>query len=223
MELSEHIQMRTGGKTLVASALVIAAVLAGCGGSGGSRSTSTVAKSTVTTTTASQLTAAATTTTTTTTASPSPPVDGIEVEIPALLARRFLPSRYTCDGGDLSIPLHWSGVPNGTAELALFILDLQPVDGKTFVDWAVAGLSPTLHGLQPGQLPVGAFVGRNGFGRISNSICPGRGQTSIYVVALFALRRHLPLKPGFDASALHEQVERLARVQGMTLVRYKRL
>jgi phosphatidylethanolamine-binding protein (PEBP) family uncharacterized protein len=216
MKPSEHIQMRTEGKTLVASVLVSVAVLAGCGGSsGGSRSTSTVAKSAVTRTTASQLT--------TTTASPSPPVEGIEVEIPSLLARRFLPSRYTCDGGDLSIPLHWSGVPNGTAELALFILDLQPVDGKTFVDWAVAGLSPTLHGLQAGQLPVGALVGRNGFGRISNSICPARGQTSIYVVALFALPRHLPLKPGFDALALHEQVERLARVQGMTLVRYKRL
>ena len=146
----------------------------------------------------------------------------MQIDLPLAEPRRLLPARYTCDGSDLSIPLSWNRVPPGTAELALFVLDLQPVDGEVFADWAVAGLSPTLHGLPTGRLPPGAVVGRNGFGQDGYSICPEHGQEQIYIVALFALPHRLPLKPGFDSAALHQQVERLARVQGLTSARYLR-
>ncbi len=223
MKLSDHIQMRSSGRSLVAlMAVVGVAVLGGCGSSH-SRSTS-VAKSAGTTSqpTPTQTTTSApnTTSSTHTSTSVSPPVDAIELRIPVLLPKRFIPARYTCDGGDLSIPLHWEEVPHGTAELALFILDERR--GESSVDWAVAGLSPALSGLAAGRLPAGAVVGRNSFGQDGYSTCPERGQEQIYIVALFALPHRLPLGPGFDAEALHQQVERLARVQGVTSYRYTR-
>lgn len=215
MKQSDQTQMGTMGRVLVASTLVAVLAVAGCGGSGASRSSSPLAKSAATTT------ASRPTTTTTTTVSPSPPRSAIELQIPVLLPYRFLPERYTCDGADLSIPLRWERVPRGTAELALFILDERP-GGMTSIDWAVAGLSSALSGITAGRLPAGAVVGRNSFGKDAYSICPEHGQEQIYIVALFALSHRLPLKEGFDAAALHEQVERLARVQGLTSARYKR-
>lgn len=53
----------------------------------------------------------------------------------------------------MSLPVRWSGVPRGTVELAIFVLNLQRVHGRLFFDWALAGLSPALHGISAGTLP----------------------------------------------------------------------
>src|ERR1017187_7563044 len=86
-------------------------------------------------------------------------------------AGREVDRETTCDGADRSPALKWRGIPANAAELTLFVLDLQPVNHKLFFDWAVAGLSPKLKGLEAGRLPPGAVVGRNGFGHTGYSIC----------------------------------------------------
>ena len=32
-----------------------------------------------------------------------------------------IPARYTCDGADISVPLSWQGLPQGTQSLALIV------------------------------------------------------------------------------------------------------
>jgi phosphatidylethanolamine-binding protein (PEBP) family uncharacterized protein len=116
-----------------------------------------------------------------------------------------LPTNYSCDGEDKWPQFHWSGVPAGTAELALYAMNVQPVEGKLFVDWAVAGLDPSLGEIVSGKLPKGAVVGTNGFGKRGYSICPeGRGE--IYMFALYALPKHLALSPGFDGREARGQI-----------------
>ena len=66
-----------------------------------------------------------------------------------------LTAPYTCDGKDSWPTLAWSGVPPGTAELALYAMNMQPVEGKLFVDWALAGLDPALTGIEDGQAAQG--------------------------------------------------------------------
>ena len=110
---------------------------------------------------------------------------------------RQLPAKYTCDGTNTWPTLHWKGTPAGTAELALFAMNVQPVGGKLFFDWAVAGLDPGLEEIEAGKLPKGAVVGRNSFGQNGYSICPG-GQGEIYVFALYALPKKLAANRGFD-------------------------
>lgn len=136
-------------------------------------------------------------------------VADMRLQSPAILAANGSPGRlaatYTCDGKDSWPALRWSGVPAGTAELALFAMNVQPVEEKLFVDWALAGLDPGLEEIKAGELPAGAIVGTNGFGKRGYELCPSGGG-EIYMFALYALPRSLAPREGFDARELRKQV-----------------
>jgi phosphatidylethanolamine-binding protein (PEBP) family uncharacterized protein len=129
-----------------------------------------------------------------------------------------LPAPYTCDGKDTWPELKWSGVPTGTKELALLVLNIEPVNEALFFDWAITGLDPKLEGLQSGQLPKGAIVGRNSFGKIGYSICPPSHETIIF--ALYALPKQLPAQKGFDPMALRKQILESSGNSGLLAVSY---
>jgi phosphatidylethanolamine-binding protein (PEBP) family uncharacterized protein len=132
-----------------------------------------------------------------------------------------LPALYTCDGKNLSPALRWQGVPQGTAELALFAMNLRPVDGKLFFDWAVAGLSPELEEIEAGKLPGGAVVGRNSFGKAAYGICP-EGEDENYVFTLFALPEKLSPSQGFDPLDLRKAVLNASGNVGLLALSYAR-
>jgi phosphatidylethanolamine-binding protein (PEBP) family uncharacterized protein len=131
-----------------------------------------------------------------------------------------LPSTYTCDGKNSPPTLKWSGVPAGTKELILFVLGLQPVGETLFFNWAVAGLDPSLTEIPTGQLPTGAILGRNGYGKESYSICPAQGQGETYVFALYALTQALSPKRGFDPMSLRREVLGLSGDVGLVTAAY---
>lgn len=132
-----------------------------------------------------------------------------------------LPAEYTCDGKNTSPALRWQGVPQGTAELVLFAMNVQPVGGELFFDWAVAGLSPELEEIEAGKLPKGAVVGRNSFGKTGYGICPeGSGET--YVFTLFALPTRLSPGQGFDPLALRKAVTEASGNVGLLALSYMR-
>jgi phosphatidylethanolamine-binding protein (PEBP) family uncharacterized protein len=136
-------------------------------------------------------------------------VADMRLESPAIVAAAGSPGRlaatYTCDGADSWPAFHWSGVPAGTAELALFAMNIQPVEGRLFVDWAVAGLDPDLEGIEAGKLPKGAITGTNGFGKRGYELCPSGGG-EIYMFAVYALPTALSPPKGFDARELRKEV-----------------
>lgn len=112
-----------------------------------------------------------------------------------------IPKQYTCDGADLTLPVAWSGVPAGTAELALVLDD---PDARGFVHWVVVGIPPTASGLDGGSLPAGARDGRTGFGRAGyGGPCPPSG-THHYVLTLYALSAPLSLPATPTASELQQ-------------------
>ena len=49
---------------------------------------------------------------------------------PAFTPNGHIPSKYTCEGDDLSPPLAWNGVPGGTKSLVLIIDDPDAPDPK---------------------------------------------------------------------------------------------
>jgi len=132
-----------------------------------------------------------------------------------------LPATYTCDGKDTWPPLKWSGVPAGTAELALFALNLEPVDEALFFDWALAGIDPSSEGTESGQLPKGAVVGRNSFGKNGYSICPA-GDRETVIFALYALPQDLGARTGFDPATLRKQILASSGNSGLLAVSYGR-
>jgi phosphatidylethanolamine-binding protein (PEBP) family uncharacterized protein len=140
-----------------------------------------------------------------------------------LVREELIPARYTCDGADVSLPVRWSGAPPGTAEVAIFVVNLQPVHGRLFFDWAVAALGPTLRAIPPGRLPSGAVLGRNSFGKAGYSICPPRGtREEHFIVRVFALAHPLAAKTGFDAETLFHEALQAPKVSGGTSGVYSR-
>jgi phosphatidylethanolamine-binding protein (PEBP) family uncharacterized protein len=132
-----------------------------------------------------------------------------------------LPAQYTCDGNNTSPALRWQGVPQGTAELALFAMNLRPVDGTLFFDWAVAGLSPDLEEINAGELPKGTVVGRNSFGKTDYQICPEDGSET-YMFTLFAVPKKLSPAQGFAPLALRKAVLDASGNVGLLALSYTR-
>ena len=108
-----------------------------------------------------------------------------------------IPQKNTCDGADEPLSIAWSGVPAGTAQLALVMDD---PDANGFVHWLVVGIPATASGLSGSALPDGARDGRTGFGRTGyGGPCPPSG-THRYVITLYALSSplDLPATPSAD-------------------------
>jgi phosphatidylethanolamine-binding protein (PEBP) family uncharacterized protein len=130
-----------------------------------------------------------------------------------------LPAEFTCDGKNTSPALRWRGVPAGTAELALFTMNVQPVNEKLFFDWAVGGLSPELAEIEAGKLPKGAVTGRNSFGKNGYGICPDGGSET-YMFVLFALPKKLSPSQGFDPLTLRKEATDLSGNAGILALSY---
>jgi phosphatidylethanolamine-binding protein (PEBP) family uncharacterized protein len=131
-----------------------------------------------------------------------------------------LTAANTCDGENSSPAIEWGGIPSGTAELALFVMNVHPVDGKLYFDWAVAGIDPSATGLKAGALPEDAVIGRNGEGQDKYSLCPPDSGKEVYVFALYALPRSLAPKQGFEPFALRSEAMHTAESVGLYAAEY---
>jgi hypothetical protein len=103
--------------------------------------------------------------------------------------------RFTCEGSDVSPPLAWSGVPEGTESVALVVDDPDAPDPKapkmTWVHWVLYNLPPTAGALPeavaPDALPPGTQQGLNDWGRPGyGGPCPPIGRHR-YFHKLYAL------------------------------------
>jgi Raf kinase inhibitor-like YbhB/YbcL family protein len=120
----------------------------------------------------------------------------------------MIPTRSSCDGEDLSPHLVWTGVPAGTAELVLTMMD-PDAPSATFVHWLLWGVQPATHELEEGMLPARAHQGTNGFGRRGyGGPCPPKGdRPHRYVFTLSALSSALALPDGASAADLAAAME----------------
>lgn len=99
----------------------------------------------------------------------------MEIESPRLEDGGTVPVEFTCDGEEVSPPLSWSDVPDGTASLTL-VVDDPDAPGGTFVHWLVSGIPPDVEGVGRGEAPRGGTEERNSAGRTSYAgPCPPQG------------------------------------------------
>lgn len=108
-----------------------------------------------------------------------------------------IPLKYVCKdisgGQNVSIPLQWSGAPNGTKSYAIFMYDLNPV-AKNFVHWAVIDIPSNVTSIQDGvsstpSMPSGSLELPNSAGKIGYAgPCPPAGTGNHqYKIIVFAL------------------------------------
>lgn len=116
--------------------------------------------------------------------------------------------RHTCDGVDVSPALTWTGVPDGTLELAITVIDEQAAG---FVHWIVTGIDPAAVSMLEGELPPGAIEHGNGFGGTGwAGPCPPEGATHTYRFTVHALDQQLAGVGDEDPSAAVALIEGLA-------------
>lgn len=112
-----------------------------------------------------------------------------------------IPPKYTCDAEDMSPPLLWGGVPEGTQSFVL-IMDDPDAPGRTWDHWVVFNIPANVRAVLEGKEPEGV-AGKNSWGRTGwGGPCPPSG-THHYVFTLFALDTVLGLSEG----ATKESVE----------------
>jgi len=109
-----------------------------------------------------------------------------------------IPSKYTCEGADVSPPLAFSGVPAGARSLVLIVDDPDAPDPAaprmTWVHWVLYNLPPTATGLAEAvkALPAGTREGQNDWKRTGyGGPCPPIGRHR-YFFKLYALDTVLP-------------------------------
>jgi Raf kinase inhibitor-like YbhB/YbcL family protein len=119
---------------------------------------------------------------------------------PAFAEGGEIPTRYTCEGQDVSPPHAWSEPPNGTKSLVLIVDDPDAPDPKapkmTWVHWALYNLPPTAgqlaEAVERNALLTGTGEGLNDWKRTGyGGPCPPIGRHR-YFHKLFALDTVLP-------------------------------
>jgi Raf kinase inhibitor-like YbhB/YbcL family protein len=120
----------------------------------------------------------------------------LEIRTGAFTARAAIPAKYTCSGQNISPPLSWTGVPQGTKSLAL-IVDDPDAPGGTFVHWVVYNLAPQTTHLEEAvtrsnSMSGGGAQGPNDFGGHGyGGPCPPPGSPHHYRFRLFALNSRI--------------------------------
>lgn len=144
----------------------------------------------------------------------------LQLTSPSFQEGATIPTRYTCDGQNISPQLDWSGVPAGAKSLALIVDDPDAPAG-TFVHWVLYDLAPDLTSLSEGT--GSGIQGVNGFGKKAyGGPCPPRGKPHRYFFKLYALDVSLDLKPGASKADLEKAMRGHILAQGQLIGIYGR-
>jgi Raf kinase inhibitor-like YbhB/YbcL family protein len=125
---------------------------------------------------------------------------GLSLSSPAFAPGGEIPALFTCEGGDLSPALDWTGVPEVAQSLVLIVDDPDAPDPEapkmTWVHWVLYNIPPPTRGLPQGvaakDLPAGTKQGVNDWKRTGyGGPCPPIGRHR-YFHKLYALDTVLP-------------------------------
>jgi Raf kinase inhibitor-like YbhB/YbcL family protein len=124
---------------------------------------------------------------------------------PAFNHNDMIPSRYTCDGENISPTLQWAGAPTNTKSFALIVDDPDAPKG-TFVHWVIFNIPASLNQLTENVKSGNFTLGRTSFSSAKKSAnyggpCPPSG-THHYHFKLYALDAMLSLGKGASKQEL---------------------
>lgn len=124
---------------------------------------------------------------------PKPRITNMLLEAPAFADGESIPTKYTCEGEDISPALNWSNLPAGTRSLALIVDDPDAPDPKapkrTWVHWVLYEIPAETSGLPEGasERATGTSEGRNDWDKTGyGGPCPPIGEHR-YFHKLYAL------------------------------------
>lgn len=97
-----------------------------------------------------------------------------------------LPVEFTGDGAGVTLPLEWSGVPDGTKSFAVVMHHMAPDRTKWY--WVLYGIPPDVHGLARNVKDVGVFGNNSVNNRREYAPPKSKGPgVKTYIYTLYAL------------------------------------
>lgn len=138
-----------------------------------------------------------------------------------------IPSKYTCEGDDVSPPLKWNSISEKTKSFALICDDPDAPVG-TWVHWVLYNIPPSVTEFSEKvpiteMLPNGGRQGRNDFKRAGyGGPCPPRGKPHRYFFKLYALDTELSLKSGAAKGDLVDAMKGHVLAEGQLMGTYQR-
>lgn len=133
-------------------------------------------------------------------------MSSLKISSPAFRHNGTIPTKFTCDGDDISPALAIEGVPEGARSLAL-IVDDPDAPSKTWVHWVVWNIDPKTEVIAEGGVPKGALQGMNDFRKLDyGGPCPPSG-THRYFFKLYALDTVLHLAKGATKAELEQTMK----------------
>ncbi len=157
----------------------------------------------------------------------------IEVTSTAFGHCQPIPKGHSGEGADVSPPISWSGLPEGTQELVLICDDPDAPTAEPWVHWVIYKIPATLSDLPEGierkarlKQPPGLLQGRNSWpsqnvGYRGPMPPPGHG-THRYFFKLYALEAKLVISPGVDKKNLLEEIKGHVLEEGQLMGTYRR-
>lgn len=121
-----------------------------------------------------------------------------------------IPTRFTCDGSDISPPLAWTGAPWSAKSFAL-VLEDPDAPGGSHLHWMLYDLPATLQSL-PESTTIMHYEGP----------CPPAGRAHHYHFRLFALDTVLGLPPAATRTQLTAAMNRHELAQAELVGTYLR-
>lgn len=136
---------------------------------------------------------------------------------------KALPPRFTCDGEGDAPSLEWSGIPDGTAAVAVSVTDPDALSG-TFVHWVVFDIDPETTELRDGEAPDGAVEAESGGGRVGwVPACPPPGAgPHRYVFRVHALNAELGFDRGVNSDRALGRIRENTIAEGDLTATYER-
>jgi Raf kinase inhibitor-like YbhB/YbcL family protein len=150
----------------------------------------------------------------------------IKITSPAFEEADMIPSKYTCDGEDISPPLEWQGIPQKAKSIAL-ISDDPDAPAGTWVHWVMWNIPADDDGLAENvppdnHLANGARQGITSFKRHGyGGPCPPSG-THRYYFKVYALDTELDIANSSTKDKLLDAMEGHILAQGQLMGKYKR-
>jgi Raf kinase inhibitor-like YbhB/YbcL family protein len=150
----------------------------------------------------------------------------MNISSPAITEGGQIPSKYTCDGQDVSPPLEWRDFPAGTKSFAL-ICDDPDAPGGDWVHWVVYNIPAAVPRLDENVRRDPEFAnrmrqGNNDWPRIGyGGPCPPSG-THRYFFKLYALDTILDLRPGATKAQLLKAMQGHVLAEATLIGKYRR-
>lgn len=150
----------------------------------------------------------------------------IQIESPAFKYGDFIPAKYTCDDLNISPPLKWSGVPDGTKSFALICDDPDAPIGD-WVHWVIYNIPPDTRELKE-NIPTEKFLkdgsmhGLNDWKKYGyGGPCPPSG-VHRYYFKIYALDIKLDVSYGLTKKQLLDAMKGHIIAQGELMGKYQR-